>query len=534
MSSKQTTIFVADDVSDKGLQPLRDAGFAVEKKTGLAFDDLGAALAGCDGLVVRSETKVTPELMDAARSLRVVGRAGVGVDNIDVPAATARGIVVMNAPDGNTITTAEHTFALLVALARNIPQASASVKADKWERKRFIGAELQGKTLGVIGLGRIGRAVAARAGAFGMKIVGHDPFIAPDQARDLEIESASLDEVFSRADFLTIHTPLTTETRGLMGAQAFAKMKPGVRIVNCARGGLVDELALFDAIKSGIVAGAALDVFEQEPPPKDHPLLRLEEVIATPHLGASTTEAQEGVAITVAEQMRDYLLTGALRGAVNVPALGVKELNTLQPYLNLAESLGRFQAQLVDSAVREVRLEFAGEMVDLDAAPVTRAFLAGLLRDVSARVNLVNAFVIAEERRITVTTSYVRGGHMVPAIHTRVVCERGAQTVSGTVFGIAAGEREGRITEINDFRLEATPRGRMLVMHNRDVPGVIGRVGTILGEHGINISAFHLGRRERGGEAMAVIEIDTTVQQETITSLRALSEILTVREITLN
>lgn len=529
-----TKILVADEVSDSGLQPLRDAGFVVEKRAGLGPDSLRLAFSECEGLIVRSETKVTNELMESATRLRVVGRAGVGVDNIDVPAATARGIVVMNAPDGNTITTAEHTMALLISLARNIPQANSSVKGAKWDRKRFIGAELQGKTLGIVGLGRIGRAVAARARGFGMKIVAHDPFIAPDQARDLEIESASMDEVFSRADFLTVHTPLTSETRGLVGAEAFGKMRKGVRIINCARGGLIDEAALYNAIKSGLVAGAALDVFEQEPPPPDHPLLGLEEVIVTPHLGASTTEAQEGVAVTVAEQMRDYLLTGALRGAVNVPALGAKELSTLQPYLALAESLGRFQAQLVDSAVREVRLEFAGETVELDAAPVTRAFLAGLLRDVSARVNVVNAFLIAEERRITVTTSYVRGGGTAPAIRTRVVCEGGEQTASGTVFGIAGGGREGRITEINDFRIEATPRGRILVMHNRDVPGVIGRVGTILGEQGINISAFHLGRRERGGEAMAVIEIDTSVAQETIAALRTLPEILAVREIQLN
>lgn len=526
-------ILVADEVSENGLEPLRAASFTVEKRTGLSGAQLREALSDCEGLVVRSETKVTDELMESAAKLRVIGRAGVGVDNIDVPAATARGIVVMNAPDGNTITTAEHTLALLIALARNIPQANASVKSAKWERKRFIGAELQGKTLGIIGLGRIGRAVAARARAFGMKIVAHDPFIAPDQARDLEIESASMDEVFSRADFLTVHTPLTSETRGLVGAQAFAKMRKGVRIINCARGGLVDEAALYEAIKTGVVAGAALDVFEQEPPPPDHPLLGLEEVIVTPHLGASTTEAQEGVAFTVAEQMRDYLLTGTLRGAVNVPALGAKELSALQPYLALAESLGRFQAQLVDSAVREVRLEFAGETVELDAAPVTRAFLAGLLRDVSARVNVVNAFVIAEERRITVTTSYVRGGDTAPAIRTRVVCEGGEQTVSGTVFGIAGGGREGRITEINDFRIEATPRGRILVMHNRDVPGVIGRVGTILGEQGINISAFHLGRRERGGEAMAVIEIDAQLDKGIMDQLLGFEPIISARQIEL-
>ena len=533
MSKTQTRIFVADDVSDKGLQPLRDAGFLVDKQTGLAPEALLRALADSEGLVVRSETKVTPDVMDAATKLRVIGRAGVGVDNIDVPAATARGIVVMNAPDGNTITTAEHTLALLIALARNIPQASASVKGAKWERKRFIGAELQGKTLGVIGLGRIGRAVAARARAFGMKIVGHDPFIAPDQARDLEIESTTLDEVFSRSDFLTVHTPLTSETRGLIGPKAFAKMRKGVRVINCARGGLVDESALYEAIKSGVVAGAALDVFELEPPPPDHPLLSLDEVIVTPHLGASTTEAQEGVAVTVAEQMRDYLQRGTLRGAVNVPALGAKELSALQPYLALAESLGRFQAQLVDSAVREVRLEFAGEMVELDAAPVTRAFLAGLLRDVSARVNVVNAFVIAEERRIAVTTSYRRGGEIASAIYTRVMGEAGEQTASGTVFGIPDGGREGRITEINGFRIEATPRGRMLVMHNRDVPGVIGRVGTILGEKGINISAFHLGRRERGGEAMAAIEVDAPLDVNTLAELRAYEPVISARQIEL-
>jgi D-3-phosphoglycerate dehydrogenase len=317
----QTKIFVADEVSDTGLQPLRDSGFLVEKRVRLNTPELGEALRGCAGLVVRSETKVTSELMDNATALRVIGRAGVGVDNIDVPAATERGIVVMNAPDGNTITTAEHTIALLIALARRVPQANTSLKSGRWDRKAFVGVELQGKTLGVVGLGRIGRAVASRARAFGMKIVAFDPFIAPEQARDAEIGLAPLDELFASADFITIHTPLTPETRGVIGQAAFARMKKGVRIINCARGGLVDEGALYDAIKSGTVAGAALDVFTEEPPSADHPLLLLDEVIATPHLGASTAEAQEGVAFTVAEQMRDYLLSGALRGAVNVPSL---------------------------------------------------------------------------------------------------------------------------------------------------------------------------------------------------------------------
>ncbi|HEY8204885.1 MAG TPA: phosphoglycerate dehydrogenase [Pyrinomonadaceae bacterium] len=526
-------IFVADDVSESGLEPLRSDSFAIEKRTGLSGQDLARALTDVDGLVVRSETKVTADLMDAASSLRVIGRAGVGVDNIDVPAATARGIVVMNAPDGNTITTAEHTIALLVSLARNVPQANSSVKAARWERKRFVGAELRGKTLGVIGLGRIGRAVAQRAAALGMKIVAHDPFVAVDQTGDVEIEVASLDEVLSRADFLTIHTPLTNETRGLISADAFAKMKPGARVINCARGGLVDERALYDAITSGKIAGGALDVFEQEPPPSDHPLLSLDQVIVTPHLGASTAEAQEAVALTVAEQMRDYLLTGALRGAVNMPAFGAQELATLHPYLLLAESLGRFQAQLMESAMRSVRLEFAGELVEMDAAPVTRAFLAGLLRDISARVNVVNAFVIAEERGIAVTTSYVRGSNVASAMRTSVVSRTGEQTASGSVFTTAEGYREGRITRINGFRIEAIPRGNMLVMHNRDVPGVIGKVGTILGDAGINISAFHLGRRGRGGEAMAIIEVDAPLNKATVDSLLAFAPVISLRQIEL-
>ncbi|MBA3256017.1 MAG: phosphoglycerate dehydrogenase [Pyrinomonadaceae bacterium] len=530
----QRKILIADEVSDSGLQPLRNAGFLIEKRTKLSPDQLIAALQGCEGLVVRSETKVTAGVMAEAPDLRVVGRAGVGVDNIDVPAATARGIVVMNAPDGNTITTAEHTMALLIALARRVPQANSSLRSGKWERKNFVGVELHEKTLGIIGLGRIGRAVSSRARAFGMNIVAYDPFIAPEQARDLDIEVAPLDDVFGRADFLTVHTPLTAETRSIVGRDAFSKMKKGVRIINCARGGLVDEAALVDAIKSGLVAGAALDVFAEEPPPPDHPLLTLDEVIATPHLGASTAEAQEGVAFTVAEQMRDYLLSGALRGAVNIPALGAKELNALQPYIELAQSLGRFQAQLVDGAVREVRIEYAGEIVDLNAAPVTRSFLAGLLRDVSARVNAVNAFLIAEERGITINTTYLRSAtDSVPAIRTHVVTSTSEQSLSGTLFGFGEQARQGRITELNGFHIEAIPHGYMLVMRNQDVPGVIGRVGTTLGERGVNISRFHLGRRERGGEALALIETDAPLSDEAIKELLSFAPIISALQIEL-
>lgn len=529
-----TKIFVSDDVSEGGLGPLRAAGFVVEKRPGLALPELREALRDCEGLIVRSETKVTSELLDAASGLRVIGRAGVGVDNIDVNAATIRGVVVMNAPDGNTITTAEHTIALLISLARSIPQASSSLKGGSWDRKKFIGVELQGKTLGIVGMGRIGRVVASRARAMGMVIVAYDPFIAPEHARDLEIELATLDEVYARADFLTVHTPLTPETRSLIGREALGKMKKGARVINCARGGLVDEQALYEALLDGSIAGAALDVFSEEPPPADNPLLQLDQVIVTPHLGASTKEAQEGVAFTVAEQMRDFLLTGALRGAVNVPAIGMKEFNVLQPYVALAESIGRFQAQLADKPVSEVRIEYAGEIVDVDAAPVTRAFLAGLLRDVSARVNAVNAFLIADERGIKVTTTYVRsGGEMSPAIRTEISAGESSQSVAGSLFGYGGQRREGRITEINGFYLEATPKGHMLVTRNHDVPGVIGGIGTILGQGGVNISRFHLGRRERGGEAMAVIEVDAPLSKETLQALRSLEQVISAQPIEL-
>jgi D-3-phosphoglycerate dehydrogenase len=525
-------IFVADDVNEGGLEPLRAAGFVVEKRTGLKGDELVEAASACDGLVVRSETKVTAQLLGAAPRLRVIGRAGVGVDNIDVAAATEAGVVVMNAPDGNTMTTAEHTLALLLALARRVPQGNASLKAGQWERKKFVGTELRGKTLGVVGLGRIGRVVARRALGFEMKVVAFDPFVAPEQLRDTEIELAPLEEVCARADFVTVHTPLTPETRGIIGARELALMKPGVYVINCARGGLVDERALHAAIKEGGVAGAALDVFEQEPPPPDHPLVAMDEVVSTPHLGASTKEAQEGVALTVAEQMRDFFLTGAVRGAVNVPAVGAHELKTLEPYLSLAERLGRFQAQLVDDPVRGVEIEYAGEAAGLDASPVTRAFLAGLLRNMSARVNAVNALLIAEERGIAVTVSQRHGAGVETRepVLTRVRTTAGEHTLAGALFG---RQSDGRVTEIEGFRIEAIPAGNLLLTKNRDVPGVIGRVGTILGDHGVNISRFHLGRRERGGEAMAVVETDAPLDDATLEELRSFAPIISARRVVL-
>jgi D-3-phosphoglycerate dehydrogenase len=524
-------VFIADDVNEEKLAPLRDAGFDVVKETKLDDAALAIRLSDADGVIVRSATRITAGLMDQAPKLRVIGRAGVGVDNIDVKAATARGIVVMNAPDGNTITTAEHTIALLVSMARNVPQAHAKLQSGEWDKKSFVGVELHGKTLGVIGLGRIGKHVAQIARGFGMLIVAFDPFIASDQAKELGLETCTLDELLGRADFLTIHTPVTDETRGLLGREAFSKVRKGVRLVNAARGGLVDEDALLEAIDNGTIAAAALDVFSTEPLPADSPLLGNPKIITTPHLGASTTEAQEGVALTVAEQMRDYLLTGTLRGAVNAPSMAAADVEALQPFVDLANSLGRFQAQIADDgAISAVSLEFTGELAERDAAPVTRAFLAGLLRDVSARVNVVNALLIAEERGIRVTTSYTKSARPGNAdILTSVTSVDGEQTLAGLVF--AGGE--GRITAIGKFSIEAVPSGFMLVIKNRDVPGVIGQLGTILGAGGVNISRFYLGRQEKGGEALAVVEIDSALDENVLAKLREVDAVVLVKQVRL-
>ena len=524
-------VFIADDVNEEKLAPLRDAGFTIEKRIKLSAEDLAEAVKDFDGLIVRSETKIRADLMDALPKLRVIGRAGVGVDNIDVKAATARGIVVMNAPDGNTITTAEHTIALLVSMARNVPQAHALLQSGVWDKKKFVGVELNGKTLGVIGLGRIGKHVAKIAKGFGMNIFAFDPFVSEEQAKDFGFELGSLDDVFSKADFLTIHTPVTDETRNIIGKDAFTKMKTGVRLVNCARGRLVDENALLEAIENGTVAAAALDVFSTEPLPPDSPLLNNPKIITTPHLGASTTEAQEGVALIVAEQMRDFLLSGELRNAVNAPSLAAKDLEAFQPFIDLGEKLGRFQAQIMnENPVSAVQIEYAGELAEKDAAPVTRAFLAGLLKDVSARVNVVNAMHIADERGIKITTSYTQQSKRSTFdIRTAVSSAQVEQTASGMVF--TGGE--GRITEIGNFSIEVVPSGFMLMTRNKDVPGVIGKIGTLLGENAVNISRFYLGREAKGGEALAIIEIDSPLEDKVLTDLRNLEAVNVARQVKL-
>ncbi len=524
-------IFVADDVNEDKLSPLLEAGFTVEKETKLGFEELAEKIKDADGVIVRSATEIRADLMDRAERLRVIGRAGVGVDNIDVKAATARGIVVMNTPDGNTITTAEHTIALLVSMARNIPQAHARLQSGVWDKKSFVGVELNGKTLGVVGLGKIGKHVAKIARGFGMEILAFDPFVSFEQAKELGIEIGTLDDVLKRADFITIHTPVTDETRGIVGREAFAKMKKGVRLINCARGGLVDEAALLEAVENGTVSAAALDVFANEPLPPDSPLLNNPKIITTPHLGASTTEAQEGVALTVAEQMRDYLLTGALRGAVNAPSMAAKELEAFQPFIELAEKLGSFQSQIMNgNPISKVKLEFAGELAERDAAPVTRAFLSGLLKNVSARVNVVNALHIADERGISVTTSYTQTRKAVNFdIRTTVATNDAEQAASGMVFA----NGEGRITEIGNFSIEAIPNGFMLVTKNKDVPGVIGKIGVLLGAAQVNISRFYLGREAKGGEALAVIEIDSPLEDAVLEDLRNIEPVIAVRQIKL-
>ncbi len=523
-------VFVADDVNDEKLAPLREAGFTVEKVIKLSFEQLAEKIRDADGIIVRSATRITGDLMDQAKKLRVIGRAGVGVDNIDVKAATERGIVVMNAPDGNTVTTAEHTIALLVSMARNVPQAHALLQSGVWDKKKFVGVELSGKILGIIGLGRIGKHVAKIAKGFGLNILAFDPFVSNEQARDLGIEVGTLEDVFRKADFITIHTPVTGDTRGIIGKDAFSKIKKGVRVINCARGGLVDEVALLEAIENGTVAGAALDVFETEPLPNDSPLLNNPKIITTPHLGASTTEAQEGVALTVAEQMRDYLLSGELRNAVNAPSMAAKELEVFQPFIDLGEKLGRFQAQIMnENLVSAVKIEYAGELAEKDAAPVTRAFLAGLLKDVSARVNVVNALHIADERGIEITTSYTQSKRSSYDIRTVVSSARDEQTASGMMF--TGGE--GRITEIGNFSIEVVPSGFMLLTKNKDVPGVIGKIGTLLGEAEVNISRFYLGREAKGGEALAIIEIDSPLEETVLADLRNLEAVNVARQVKL-
>ena len=525
-------VLITDTLSPQGLDQLRAyADLEVEVRLGLAEAELIRVIPPYHGLIIRSGTRVTRKVIAAAANLRVIGRAGIGVDNIDVEAATKQGIVVMNTPGGNNVTTAEHALSLLLALARNIPQASASLKAGRWEREKFTGSEICNKVLGVVGLGNIGAIVAERALGLKMRVVASDPFVTPESAAKLGVELVSLDELYARADFITVHTPLTKETCGLIGAAAFAKMKKGVRLINCARGGIVDEEALCHAIRSGTVAGAALDVFVEEPPPATHPLLQLNQVIATPHLGAATDEAQINVAVAIADQVAHFLTHGVIQNAVNFPALTAKLLAILHPYLMLGEKLGGFLAQVAAEAPLEVQVEYSGEIVEYDVTPATAAVLRGLLSPfLDSPVNYVNAPLIARERGIRVVESRSnRPSDFLNSVTVRVAGETEAHTVEGAVFSNNAV----RLVRVQDFYLEAVLDGYILVLHNRDVPGVVGAVGTLLGQRGINIAGLELGREQVGGMAISLIHVDSRVPSEVLDELRTLEPIISAQLIRL-
>ena len=517
-------VLLSDPLAPQGIEVLkRHPQLQFDLKTGLKPAELAAIIGPYDALMIRSGTKVTRDIIDHATSLKVIGRAGVGVDNVDLEAATRRGIVVMNSPLGNSVTTAEHAISMMMALARQIPAATAAIKAGKWERDKFMGAEVCNKTLGVVGLGNIGRIVADRAAGLKMKIIGYDPILTADAAARLGIELVSLDELFSRADFITVHTPLTNDTRGLIGAAAFAKMKKGVRIINCARGGIVDETALADAIIAGKVAGAALDVFVEEPPPPDHPLLKLDAVIATPHLGAATDEAQVQVSIDIAQQVADFLIDGTIRQAVNIPAVSPKELEVLAPHLSLADKLGRLAAQLIAGAPTAVTVSFGGEAANLKPDAITAAVLKGLMSGFLAEeLNLVNAPFIARERGIAISERRSREvTDFVNTLTLHVKTAAGEHEVSGAVLG----NRALRLIRIDGYRVESVPEGYFLMLHNRDVPGVVGAVGTMLGQLGINIAGLELDRDRVGGTALSLIEVDGAVPTEVLEKLKTIPAI---------
>ncbi len=519
-------VLVTDSLAPQGLEILRAApGLEVVEAPGLAPGDLLEAIREADGLVIRSGTKVTADVIAAGDRLKVIGRAGIGVDNIDVPAATQRGIVVLNTPEGNNITTAEHAIALLVALARHIPQATASMKAGKWEKKQFQGLELFNRVLGVIGLGNIGRIVADRARGLGMRVIAADPHIAPDVASKLDVELVSVDELIARADAITVHVPRTKETTGLLGAAAFARAKPGVLIINAARGGIVDEAALLTALEEGKVGGAGLDVFVEEPPPGDHPLLLHPNVICTPHLGASTEQAQLNVSVAVAEQVRDFLVDGTVRNAVNVPSVSPELLAQVRPYLRLGEKLGRFQGQLCPGAIEEIEIEYAGEVAELRVAPITIAVLKGMLEEASDRVNMVNAPLIAQERGIRVVeTKSTRPMDFASAITTRV---RGGtdRLIAGAIFH---GDQP-RIVRIDDFMLEAIPEGPTILLQNHDQPGVVGAVGKALGDAGLNISRMQLALVRERAEAAMLVNVDQAPDDEVMEGLRNLPHMISAQ-----
>lgn len=529
-------VLVADRLAPEGMAVLdraaADGHLEVSAQYGLKPSELCAAVAGYDALIVRSSSRVTAEVVEAATNLRVIGRAGIGVDNIDVDAATRRGIAVMNTPGGNNVTTAEHAISMMLALARSIPQATASMKAGRWEKSGFTGVEVCNKTLGIVGMGNIGRLVAERAQGLQMKVIAADPFLTEEKAQQVGVELVALPVLLARADFVSIHTPLLPETRNLIDAAALAKMKRGARLVNCARGGIVDEAALAEALREKRLAGVALDVFAQEPPPPDHPLLALDSVICTPHLGAATTEAQVAVSVAIAEQVADFLVQGVTRNAVNMPSVSAEQMEVLYPYLVLAERLGSLQAQLLKEAPLALTVEYAGEVAALEVQPVTVAVLKGLLGRLleTSVVNFVNARELARERGIKVVES--RSTSPTGFTNSIAVSIRTASHTS-EVAGAVFGRDVIRLVQIDNFYLEAVPEGYILMLHNRDAPGVVGAVGTLLGEAKINIAGLQLGRERVGGMAISLIHVDEVLPAPLLARLRTLPNIVAAEMIEL-
>ena len=518
-------VLISDQMDPKAAEIFRANGVEVDERPGLSKEELKAIIGDYDGLAIRSATKVTPDLLSAAGRLKVVGRAGIGVDNVDIPAATARGVVVMNTPFGNSITTAEHAIALMFALARELPQADASTQAGKWEKNRFMGVELTSKTLGLIGAGNIGSIVADRALGLKMKVIAYDPFLTPERAVQMGVEKVELDQLLARADFITLHTPLTDQTRNILSRENLGKTKKGVRIINCARGGLIDEEALKEALESGHVAGAALDVFTEEPA-KANPLFGAPGLVATPHLGASTTEAQVNVAIQVAEQMSDYLMKGGVTNAINMPSLSAEEAPKLRPYMSLAERLGSLVGQLEGRNISGVAIEAEGAAASLNQKPITGAVLAGLMHVYSDTVNMVNAPFLAKERGLDVReVRHDREGDYHTLVRVTVTTANGEKSVAGTLFGNAAP----RLVEIFGIKVEAELDGEMIYIVNDDQPGFIGRLGTTLGEAGLNIGTFNLGRRAAGGEAIALVSVDSPIGGALVNELKALPGVREVK-----
>jgi len=516
-------VLVSDKTAREGLEILEQTpGLEVTYEPGIDPGDLLECIGEFDGLVIRSGTKVTAEVIERADRLRVVGRAGIGVDNVDLAAATQRGIVVMNTPEGNNVTTAEHALSLLFSLARHIPQATASMKAGRWEKSKYQGMELYNRTLGVFGLGNIGRIVVDRALGLGMRVIACDPHISAEAAARADVELVDKAQLLARADAITVHVPRTKETTGLLDRAAFAACKDGVLVINAARGGIVDEEALIEALESGKVGGAGLDVFVEEPPPADHPLVSHPRVVCTPHLGASTGQAQLNVSTAVASQVAEYLTNGVVRNAVNVPSVSGELLEQLRPYIVLAEKLGRFQGQLCPGAIDEIEIEYSGEVADLRVAPITIAVLKGLLESVSDRVNMVNAPVIAQERGIRVVESKTRRSRdFTSAIATRVSgCQD--REIEGALFH----GNQPRIVRIDDFMLEAIPEGPTILIQNHDRPGVVGMVGKLLGEAGVNISRMQLALVRERGEAAMLVNVDVAPDESVMDELRGQSHVI--------